>query len=83
MGQESRSARRSPETPAEAAAKPAGRSQAVSLSRELADFLVEFSIVLHKRSMYPAGHPHLQDSADRFVRRLNALLEVRDPLPWA
>ena len=26
-----------------------------SLSRELADFLIEFSIVLHKRSMYPAG----------------------------
>jgi hypothetical protein len=78
MARKSRSARRSRETPAKAAAKPAGRSQAVSLSRELADFLVEFSIVLHKRSMYPAGHPHLQDSADRFVRRLNALLEVRD-----
>jgi hypothetical protein len=78
MGRKSRSTRRSRETPARAAAKPAGRSQAVSLSRELADFLVEFSIVLHKRSMYPSGHPHLQDSADRFVRRLNALLEVRD-----
>jgi hypothetical protein len=48
------------------------------LSRELADFLIEFSIVLHKRSMYPAGHPHLQDSADRFVRRMNLLLQTRE-----
>src|SRR5918997_1335512 len=28
--------------------------------------------------MYPAGHPHLQDSADRFVRRMNLLLETRE-----
>ncbi|MEP7228377.1 MAG: hypothetical protein ABI785_13495 [Gemmatimonadales bacterium] len=48
------------------------------LSRELADFLIEFSIVLHKRSMYPAGHPHLRNSAQRFARRLNALLENRE-----
>jgi len=58
---------------------PDGRaSRVTSLSRELADFLVEFSIVLHKRSMYPAGHPHLRDSAERFARRLNALLGNRD-----
>jgi len=44
----------------------------------LADFLIEFSIVLHKRSMYPAGHPHLQDSADRFMRRTQALLKERE-----
>ena len=49
-----------------------------SLSRELADFLVEFSIVLHKRSMYPSGHPHLRDSAERFARRLNVLLDNRE-----
>lgn len=49
-----------------------------SLSRELADFLIEFSIVLHKRSMYPAGHPHIKDSAERFAHRLNALLGNRD-----
>ena len=28
--------------------------------------------------MYPVGHPHLRESADRFVRRLNALLEGRE-----
>jgi hypothetical protein len=49
-----------------------------SLSRELADFLIEFSIVLHKRSMYPGGHPHLREAAERFARRLNALLEHRE-----
>ncbi len=49
-----------------------------TLTRELADFLIEFSIVLHKRSMYPAGHPHLSDSTDRFVRRMRALLERRE-----
>jgi hypothetical protein len=58
---------------------PDGQARSVtSLSRELADFLVEFSIVLHKRSMYPSGHPHLRDSAERFARRLNALLGSRD-----
>lgn len=57
---------------------PNGKSRRATLSRELADFLVEFSIVLHKRSMYPADHPHLQDSADRFVRRMNLLLDARE-----
>ena len=49
-----------------------------SLSRELADFLVEFSIVLHNRSMYPAAHPQLRNSAVRFAQRLNALLGNRE-----
>lgn len=59
--------------------RQAGRpSRDAALSRELADFLVEFSIVLHKRSMYPAGHPQLEASADRFVRRLDTLLGRRE-----
>jgi hypothetical protein len=49
-----------------------------TLSRDLADFLVEFSIVLHKRSMYPPGHPHIQSSAVRFADRMSALLEHRE-----
>lgn len=49
-----------------------------TLSRDLADFLVEFSIVLHKRSMYPPGHPHIQSSAVRFADRMTALLEHRE-----
>jgi hypothetical protein len=58
----------------ESEAKP---KTVTSLSRELADFLIEFSIVLHKRSMYPARHPHLRTAAERFARRLNALFENR------
>ena len=58
---------------------PGARPMA-TLSRDLADFLVEFSIVLHKRAMYPPGHPHLQDSTARFVGRLESLLAARDAL---
>jgi hypothetical protein len=72
-----------PETPAkegaQASAGLASRAQkAAALSRELGDFLVEFSIVLHKRSMYPPGHPHLQNSAVRFATRMSSLLEGRE-----
>jgi hypothetical protein len=59
---------------------PAAPRQVATLARELSDFLVEFSIVLHKRAMYPAGHPHLQESAERFVDRLEAMLAVRETL---
>jgi hypothetical protein len=64
-------------TPSGAPVSPVG---VVTLARDLADFLVEFSIVLHKRAMYPHGHPHLQESAERFVDRLEALLERREAL---
>jgi hypothetical protein len=72
-----------PETPSTEGVQPssgtAGRGQnATALSRELGDFLVEFSIVLHKRSMYPPGHPHLQNSAVRFVNKMTSLLQTRD-----
>jgi hypothetical protein len=70
-----------PDAPSDTApppASPTGKPRRATLSRELADFLVEFSIVLHKRAMYPAGHPHLRHSADRFVRRMNFLLEGRE-----
>ena len=49
-----------------------------TLARDLGDFLVEFSIVLHKRSMYPPGHPHIQTSAVRFADRMTSLLEHRE-----
>ena len=56
------------------------RPRVATLARDLSDFLVEFSIVLHKRALYPSGHPHLQDSAVRFVNRLECLLEHRAEL---
>lgn len=82
MSRKSRSQRRSRKSlevvgPEPLAERGGGRATTM-LARELADFLVEFSIVLHKRSMYPAGHPHLQDSADRFVQRMNVLLQGRE-----
>ena len=58
----------------------AGARSVATLSRDLADFLVEFSIVLHKRAMYPLGHPHLQESTARFVNRLESLLAPRESL---
>lgn len=57
-----------------------GARSVATLSRDLADFLVEFSIVLHKRAMYPLGHPHLQESTERFVNRLESLLAPREAL---
>jgi len=57
-----------------------GARSVATLSRDLADFLVEFSIVLHKRAMYPVGHPHLEESTERFVYRLESLLAPRDSL---
>jgi hypothetical protein len=68
-----------PEGPRPLSHPPGARSTA-TLSRDLADFLVEFSIVLHKRAMYPLGHPHLEESTERFVNRLESLLAPRDSL---
>ncbi|HET8621999.1 MAG TPA: hypothetical protein VFM14_00400, partial [Gemmatimonadales bacterium] len=56
------------------------RRKAAVLPREVAEFLVEFSIVLNHRSMYPDGHPQLQHAAERFVHRLEGLLASRRTL---
>lgn len=50
------------------------------LSRELATFLVEFSIALHKNQMYPPGHPHLNTAMVGFSDRIHALLAGRPSL---
>jgi hypothetical protein len=73
----------SPEAPAPpglASARPARRRKAALLPRELADFLVEFSIVLNHRTMYPDGHPQLRNATERFVQRLEELLASRGPV---
>ena len=61
-------------------ARAGPRRKAAVLPRELADFLVEFSIVLNHRSMYPDGHPQLRHATERFVHRLEALLAARGTL---
>lgn len=50
------------------------------LSRDLASFLVEFSIALHKNQMYPTGHPHLNTALVGFNDRVRALLATRPSL---
>ncbi len=48
-----------------------------ALSRELADFLIELSIALHKHAMYPEGHPSLAPAAAGVTRRAEHLFEDR------
>ncbi len=65
-----------PPAPEPSAAGPNPKQRAV-LSRELSEFLIELSIALHKRAIYPAGHPSLAPAATRVVQRAQALLQDR------
>ena len=51
-----------------------------ALSRDLADFLIELSIALHKNAIYPQGHPLLDGAVAGVERRLAPLLESRGTL---
>jgi len=51
-----------------------------TLPRDLADFLIEFSIGINKYAMYPGGHPSLRPAAERVVNRLQTLLVERNSL---
>lgn len=64
-----------PDPPGPSALAPKAAPGGASLPRDLTDFLIDFSIVLHKRTMYPPAHPHSRESVGRFGRRLEALLE--------
>src|SRR5882672_1151881 len=55
-------------------------SEKSALSRELADFLIELSIALHKHAMYPEGHPSLAPAAAGVTRRAERLFEERATL---
>lgn len=69
----------SPLSPSPSGAPP-GTSGAAVLSRELADFLVEFSIAMHKHAIYPPGHPLLDGAVDGVARKLWGLLADRPAL---
>src|SRR6266699_3624471 len=56
---------------------PAPSGDRATLSRDLADFLIELSIALHKHAMYPEGHPSLAPAAAGLTRRAALLLEDR------
>ena len=55
-------------------------AEKAALSRELADFLIELSIALHKHAMYPEGHPSLAPAAAGVTRRAEHLFEERATL---
>lgn len=57
-----------------------GTSERLALSRDLSDFLVEFSIALQNQAMYPEGHPFLSRSTSEVLDRLGLLLEERSTL---
>ena len=59
---------------------PAPSGERATLSRDLADFLIELSIALHKHAMYPEGHPSLAPAAAGVTRRAELLLEDRTTL---
>lgn len=54
--------------------------ESAALSRELSDFLIEFSIGLHKNAIYPSGHPLRESAADQIARRIESLLKERSTL---
>jgi hypothetical protein len=58
----------------------AASGESTALSRDLADFLIELSIALHKNAIYPPGHPLLGGAVDALVLRLVRLLQDRTSL---
>ncbi|HJU67073.1 MAG TPA: hypothetical protein VJ650_02420 [Gemmatimonadaceae bacterium] len=54
--------------------------ESAALSRDLADFLIELSIALHKNAIYPPDHPLLGGAVDALVLRLVRLLQDRGSL---
>ncbi len=59
---------------------PPSPPERTALSRELADFLIELSIALHKHAMYPEGHPSIAPAAAGVTRRAEQFLEDRPTL---
>jgi hypothetical protein len=58
------------------------RSDRVTLSRDLNEFLIELSIALHRQSMYPTGHPALIPAIESVIRRGEQLLEDRPQIAF-
>ena len=71
-----------PMAPPFAPSAPSGPKAAVAtLSRDLADFLLELSITLNKHAIYPTRHPLLDLAIDAVANRLALLFdEQRDSL---
>lgn len=57
-----------------------GSHRRQALSKGLSEFLIEFSIGVHRYAMYPAGHPSLAPAVEGIVRRLGPLFADRRSL---
>ena len=51
-----------------------------ALTKELSEFLLEFSIGVHRYSMYPPDHPSLGQVAENVLARLGEVLATRPVL---
>ena len=60
--------------------QPARSGEGTTISRGLAEFLIELSIALHKHAIYPDGHPLVEAAVDGVARRLAALMLERPTL---
>lgn len=69
-----------PSSPPHLPASQSPVQEKAALSRELADFLIELSIALHKHTMYPEGHPSLAPAVAGVSRRAEHLFEDRTTL---
>jgi hypothetical protein len=56
------------------------KSERTALPRAVNEFLVEFSIALHRHTMYPSGHPSLDPAVDSVVRSVERVLQTRTSL---
>jgi len=79
MAPTSASASLSHASDAEPRAGGEGASMA-TLSRELADFLMDLAIAMHKHAIYPPGHPLLDQAVDSVHESLTGLLFDRPAL---
>ena len=57
-----------------------GASRQSMLSRELAEFLMNLSVAIHKHAIYPAGHPLLDEAVDSVHHGIAGLLLDRPAL---
>lgn len=48
-----------------------------ALARDLQEFLIEFSIAVHRFSMYPPGHPSLRPAVENVLSRLAEIFVTR------
>jgi hypothetical protein len=69
-----------PPTPGPDAPAPAPSGSSTTLSKDLSDFLTELSVALHRRAMYPGGHPSLATAEGRVLKRLAPLLKMSGQL---